>query len=575
MEPQSEVSLSDIFGIIRKHFRLFFILLSGVVLAALAATFLIPPSYRSSARLIIESENNISPGGLMPTASDESYLNTQKEILSSGSILQQALADVQERGFCKNQDFDSGKLKVKATYLTGSNILDVSVYYKNAKEAAELANALVRAFFKYHTKARVDVVEKNLIAVSSATGAIKKRLTEIEVKLKESKDKEQLIFYQGQIPSYTHDILVLEQQNIQMQESIKRFKDELARTRQSVESGKAASFYPLLPQAENPTVSMSTIPWIGDIKSKMVSVEADISGMGQEYTDNNPEIVKLRGRLEGIQTTLNQELQKVLTTYEGYYRGSIQYLESMVSANNAERAHFEEQLKSLSAKITEAAGRQIEYAVLLKQYDTLSEVYTVYAKKQGEWQLLKEQAMSTSFPNIRLLESAVAPHKPAIPNVPLNMMTAVCLGLLIGVSGCLLQERKEGKKSAGGRQGGSQRSSQQSSENRGMSRIARSCPVKYSSEELRLPEKPAYTANISGSGMCMEARERLRSGELVAFEIKVSDEMTVSAAGKVVWVKPADRKGMYNTGIAFTKIISQEREKLIQYLYGAGQSLYA
>src|SRR5437667_91663 len=107
-----------------------------------------------------------------------------------------------------------------------------------------------------------------------------------------------------------------------------------------------------------------------------------------------------------------------------------------------------ERLQQLQEELTKAqadqqklvnviAEKAVQYNILKREVDTNKQLY------EGLLQTLKQTGVSASLKatNIRIVDSAVPPVKPATPKIPLNLTVASLLGLGLGISAAFLQER--------------------------------------------------------------------------------------------------------------------------------------
>ena len=353
-----------------------------------------------------------------------------------------------------------------------------------------------------------------------------------------------------------------------IQADISRIKDELLRTGTAMKNGDVRSYYPLLvaggSAGENPTSSVASIPWMQDIKKKIVETESNLDRLSPEYAQTNPEIVGLRAQLGSLQDNLDKELSRVLITYIEYYRGYLQYLDTQRKSNDLERNRNETELAKISDKIDKAAARNIEFGMLMKNYEALQDVYNIFLHKQNELVLLREQG--ANLPHLRVFEPACLPCRQVSPNLPLNAGLGIFFGLLVAIAGCLSQEKKQS----------SEGSNSGAVERRKMSRINKDYVVAYGLKDENGTEVRRYasTGNISGSGLSLILKEYLPEDTRMDLEIQVTDKDFITAAGAVSWIKPIDgKKGMFSAGVHLVSIAPQEREKLINLLYG--ESYYA
>jgi uncharacterized protein involved in exopolysaccharide biosynthesis len=571
MNHTTEVNLTDIVRVVGKRFGVFLGLFILVMVVDVLVTVMSPPVYRASATMIIQNDASLYPAGTMPqTAADNVFLNTQREIISSSFIITAALKDLKNQGMLKGVDYYALKNKISVRYVGDSNLLDVASELGNQEDAVALSNAIVNAFVAYHSGSKTELIDRSLSVVNKELAAIKANQDELRLKLNDFRDKEQLNYYQAQIPYYITNLLDLNKKNLSIDADVSRIKDELIKTGMAIKNGDTRFFYPLITASgssgENPTSSVASIPWMQDLKKKIVETEANLNRISPEYTDNNPEVLGLRSQLVTLQENLDKELSRVLVTYIEYYRGYLQFLETQRKANSDEKARNETELVKISERIDKAAARQIEFDMLLKNYQALQDVYGVFLHKQNELLLLKEQTVS--LPNMRVFDTATLPARQVVPNVPLNMGLGVFCGVLIGIAGCLSQEKK--KYSPDSAPYG------MAADKRGMARINKSFVVAYEAKDSRGAQVRRYasTENLSGSGVLLKLKEYVPCDTQLELEIHVADKDFIKASGRIIWINTVDeKKGLFDAGVHLVKIEPGEREKLINYLYG--ESYYA
>ena len=140
-----EIGLSRVFEIIKKHFKLFaLIILATSAVAALVTLFLIPKKYTAETKLIIVQKSNpdsqqISYNDLQTS---QKLVNTYSEILKSEAISDEVIQNL------KLDDLDTeGYQKiVKISSVKDTEVITVAVTSKDSKEAATIANEVVRVF---------------------------------------------------------------------------------------------------------------------------------------------------------------------------------------------------------------------------------------------------------------------------------------------------------------------------------------------------------------------------------------------------------------------------------------------
>lgn len=572
MDARSELNLSEIYAILWKRRFVFFILFSIVFLTVLQVSFLVSPTYRASAKLLIQNEADLYPAGVIPrTADDKVFLSTQKELISSSFILNKALEDVKEKGLAEDIDYEKLKGKLFIDYLNNSNVLEVRVDHKNEEETKELANSISSAFIDYHVNAKIELIDRSLDILATETGSLKKDTEDLEARLKEFNDKEQIYFYQAQVPYFVDSILDIDKKNLSNEANIGRMQRELDKTDDALRGGDARSFYPLTPNifgqslGENLTSSLAANPWIQDLKIKLTGLETQLSNLLVEYTEEYPGTQGVRSQIALLKRSLDEEIKKVLTTYSDYYKGYIKFLRLQNRTSELEKDQYEAEMTRLSRDINNAAAKQIEFGTLVKTHDINQKIYAAFLQKEKELRILKEEISTAAVPNIRIFDYASLPLKKVSPNIPLNLFLGGFFGIFIGISGSLVLEKRETAKKK-------EKTSPEEflvKEGRSMSRVGTGLSATYELVgDAAHVRHDIFTKDISGTGVRIKTDTRLSEGTCILLKIHIDDKDSIEATCEVIWVKTAEEKGMFEEGLHFIKIYSQEREKLINYLYG-------
>jgi len=172
---KEELNVSEIASKVKKQKMTFFLLFFVVIAASVIASFVISPIYKASAKIIVQSEQNLYSPGLLPNTFEERiFLNMQKEIISSALILQSALDAAQKNeGILRDFNYEKIKKKVSIDYLNESNILEVNVYLDSAREAAKFANSIAKAFLDYQSNAKVELIDKIFSVAKNEVDSLK------------------------------------------------------------------------------------------------------------------------------------------------------------------------------------------------------------------------------------------------------------------------------------------------------------------------------------------------------------------------------------------------------------------
>jgi len=566
MDEHAELDLSEMYRILRERKATFIILFIIVFFTVVVVSLLIPPTYRASAKLITQNENELYPAGIMPrTADNKVFLNSQKEMMSSRFILTKALSAVKDRGLAGGISYSDLKGSVSIDYLNDSNVLEARVDRKNENEAMELANAISSAFINYNVNVKKELVDKNLAILTKKTSALRADIENAETKLKDLNGKEQLSFYQSQVPYFVTGIVELNNKNISTESDIKRMQLELDKNNNMIKDANKKFIYPLSAHilGESPQASFIEPPWIDSIRKKISDKENEMEEILADYTEDYPKVRALHRQIASLDKTLDSALKKILITYEDYYKGYIEFLKFQKQTNDLGKEIYASNLDNISKDIKKAAAKEIEYQMLLKTYDIKQSIYTLFLQRQKELELLKEEVSNADISNIRVFEPASLPLKKVSPNLPLNLSLGAFFGVLIGISGSIIKENKDSSKKKH-----KIPAEPMFAEKRLMSRLEMGLLVTYElTGDASRRKYKAVTKDISAAGASIETDKHLSKGIQLLLKIYINDTDFIEATGEIIWTNPSKGNNAIESGLHFVKIDLQEREKLINYLY--------
>lgn len=142
-----EIDLSRIFGIIKKYFKPFvLIILTTSVAAVLITLFLIPKKYTAEAKLIIVQKSNpdsqqISYNDLQTS---QKLVNTYSEILRSEAISDEVIHNLNLE--IEGIDHSSYLGMVNISSVNNTEVINIKVKTKNPNLSARIANEIVSVF---------------------------------------------------------------------------------------------------------------------------------------------------------------------------------------------------------------------------------------------------------------------------------------------------------------------------------------------------------------------------------------------------------------------------------------------
>jgi capsular exopolysaccharide synthesis family protein len=452
-EPEEPLDLRAYGRILRKRFATVAIVFFLVFGVSLIATLKEKPVYRAQVLLEIQKEN-----ADIPTIKDlyelesvsDSYLKTQYTILASESIARRVIDQLHldtlrefnapkwwslERftGTRRKQTFALGPASSahdSAVYqrvlerfqdqlsiepVSRSRLVTVGFDSGNAVLSARVANTLADDYIDQSLEAR-------WIATQKATDWLSQQLVGVKAKLEKS--EEQLQDY-----ARHNGLVFLENdkgatQNV-ANERLQELQEEL--TKAQADRYEKESVYRLVQSGDYgslPGVVENKL--IQDLSERLAELKRELAQLSTKFNAEYPRVKEIQSQIDEIESTLKEERQRAADKITNEYSAAVRREELVKQA-----------LGDQQKQVNVIAGKAVQYNILKREVETNRQLY------EGLLQRLKEAGVSASLKasNIRVVDSAEPPAKPAKPRIPLNLAVAALLGLGLGISTAFLQER--------------------------------------------------------------------------------------------------------------------------------------
>lgn len=336
-----EVSIFDYLKIFRKRIGL--ILLFLIILPIMTAVYDYrqKPLYLSTLSLLIEQKrSNVTQfqnAYQYANIVDKDYIRSQMQVLSSRVLAEKVFDDLK---LSKESDFKdikgdaifNLKNKIKIDSVRGSNIVLVSVEDTDSLRAAAIANAIAKVYIQQ------DIDVRNS-SVREAAGWLESQLGDIKGKVQAS--EEALNKYQR-----ANKIVI------------------------------------------DPDLSRKTESVLEELKTKRLSLSAELSDASKRYKAKHPKMISLAGRLEEVDSEINKE----------------------------------------EASLMDLNQKMVQYNLLKNEVDTNRQLYTSILTRAKETGV--DQKLESS--NIRVIDSARPAEKPYKPKLLRDILMSIIVAFACG-----------------------------------------------------------------------------------------------------------------------------------------------
>src|SRR5436190_894129 len=165
---------------------------------------------------------------------------------------------------------------------------------------------------------------------------------------------------------------------------------------------------------------------IQDLSERLAELKRELAQLSTKFNAGYPRVKEIQSQIDETEAALKEERQRAADKITNEYFAALRR-EGLVK----------EALEGQQKQVNVIAEKAVQYNILKREVETNKQLY------EGLLQRLKEAGVSASLKasNIRIVDSAEPPAKPAKPRIPLNLAVAALLGLGLGISTAFLQER--------------------------------------------------------------------------------------------------------------------------------------
>lgn len=428
------------FEVLRRRRRIPLVVIPCALFIAGLLAFLLPPSYRSSATILLEPAS--IPKELIRTTvtdyADEQIELVQRRLLSSSS-LERLVADLDPY-----PELPEASLAGKASLLQDNILLErvdpitmllvnasnaFSIHYTNPDPeiAAAVAQKVADLFLEDNRLARNERAEDTHSFIRAQAADVEERIAEVDRRLARFKSR-----YGDALPdAQARNIAAIER----LDRDIRAFEAQL----RSAEDRKA-----LLQLQARQVSPYLTIPAAG--ASDLATMRAELAEARTRYTANHPDVRRLERQLElalgsGLAGPGGQLAQREPDNPEYLaLQAQLQGLSNEISALSVNATRARRQIGEYDSKLTLAPEVEREYSELTRIRQVLLVQFNDVQAKLREADVardLESEQRGARFVQIRFPRISDSPYE---PNRPALLLVGLLFGLAASVLAIAIRE---------------------------------------------------------------------------------------------------------------------------------------
>ncbi len=286
-----------------------------------------------------------------------------------------------------------------------SMLINVAFRSPERSLSQSVVNTLIKGFIRWKMELKVEAsgIARDFLMMQMDQAKI--NLEKAEERLNEFAKHAGIVSLDARINSiYRH----LEELNATFAAAEADMINKTAIYRQAVKEG----------HANMPRVLNSDL--IASLKDKYADLNAEYVELRTTFHDDYPKVKTLKARLESIAALIDSQEKGIFQSIENEYEAAVR----VVSAMKIRIAQQKDLVLDLNDRAT-------QYSIMAREVETNKEIYQSLLQRAKEI----ESMAGVSSSNIQIVNRADLPLVPVKPNVKLNLLLAVVLGLLGGI-GC-------------------------------------------------------------------------------------------------------------------------------------------
>jgi len=434
-EPQDTLHFLDYWRVIRARKEIVMAVSLLVVAAGIVITLSLPKVYMASCIIQVTKE---APD--VPVFRDEAirydplFLRTQFEIIQSGPVIEETVRrlglhdklrkawglfnETEEKVFMRTVKFLTRKMKVQQ--YRDTDLIEIRVYLDEPKETvcedvARVASTIAEAFRDKSMKRSYDATDRALKALHDSLEMQKERIIEAELRVDEIRQKYEIDMFR--ISEGTESTLpTLGLQHLEAT----RIKVRLELEDKKARYEKVSSLSP--EKLRDAVPILVGDPALSALVAAKRQAEVELNErLKASLGSQHPDVLSVKAVISGLEAKIDDALQGLETGVRVDYEAAKAKLDAVTAELDARKTE-ERSAEAGGYRELDTARQELNHARRIAQVLELR-----YIEEQIELKIPRT--------TVQVIEPAKAADKedPSSPNMPLNVILSILVGLASGV----------------------------------------------------------------------------------------------------------------------------------------------
>jgi succinoglycan biosynthesis transport protein ExoP len=432
-------------GTLSRRRVLFAMIVVGVIAAVAIVTLLTQKRYTTDAKFIAGNPNSVAMNPqnvqtgmsslnalLLPNAAQSA--ETYAELIGETPVVQRVIDDL---GLKTDVQTLKGAVRVKP--VTNTNIISLSVTWKDPETSAKIANDFASVF----------VARQAELVASQATGALQSLSKQLP------QAQKNLTAAEAAVSKYqtTHNIADLGTQTTSTVNAAANIDAKINQTQLDKQQADAqiASLTAQLNGMKSVTgggQSVAQNPVLAQLRQQLSGLQVQLGGAREQFTDSHPTVIHLKQQIADLNREIGRQPATIVATTSTIanpvYQQFSQQLGAARAASSSDAAQLAvlaRQRAAINPMLAALPGQTARLAELKRQQKLAEDVYNALQQKFNDATVSRTTMMS----DVTITQPALAALATKTPRLSMNLTVATIVGLLLGLGIVFLVDWFDGR----------------------------------------------------------------------------------------------------------------------------------
>ncbi|MGQ9857039.1 MAG: GumC family protein [Fervidobacterium sp.] len=448
-QMQEEITLQDIFQILKRRMKLMSIIFLVTVFATGLYLLIAKPVYEVSATIKIPKSSSMPSlsstaaillGGSVTSPAVDEQIEIIKSRKVLGSVVEELnlvdyfSKDAKEKLTISQVVSALAKDVVTVTSRKNTSLIEIKASLKDKEVAYNLVKSIIDNYIKYSKELNKDENSYLFDFIENQLPVVEKELAEIEQKVEEFQ-KTKSVAPTQELEALMKNFATIQTNIIDTELQLKGVETQISAIEKNIAEIKG-----LIGKDSYTPNSLK----LQELRKELVGLEVQYSTLRVKYTEDADPVREVKKQIETVRKMISDEIFRVLSSkvdsedpvLAELFKNLIT-LQSEKESLSATLRGLELVKQTLDEEVKKFPEIQREYVSLQRDYTIKQQTYSLLKAKYEELRL-STAGMSFNVPIV--VDEPYIPEKPAKPNKKLTLAIGGVLGIFLGILGAFIKE---------------------------------------------------------------------------------------------------------------------------------------